>query len=303
MADQILRSKHAFGTSAGISSAIENDLINEYDILFLTDPDGNRLAWIDKNGKVQKLDVGMSEDAVNAAVSNAVSTAKDYADEKFNSVDSKIEFVESAIESMESSLKAYAEDKYEVVDAPKGTLVNYYDKEIRIMCPANTTWEKQSVGQGGDANTYYITFKTYFSDDEVVGYIEHLGDQKDAEILTDIKVDKNGRRYQLTWLGVAKYNEGSGEWTYYGVNSTEGHYIGWDYQLDQYNADGVMIASDRIRINLANEDCYSVIRPYYVSNITTSAVTEANVYTDEKIEVVEEKINLILEGTEIIEFD
>lgn len=303
MADQILRSKHAFGTSAGISSAIENELINEYDILFLTDPDGNRLAWIDKNGKVQKLDVGMSEDAVNAAVSNAVSTAKGYADEKFNSVDSKINSVESAIESMESSLEAYAEEKYEITDAPEGTLVNYYDKEIRIMCPVNTAWEKQSVGQGGDANTYYVTFKTYFTNDEVVGYIEHLGDQKDAEILTDIKIDKNGRRYQPTWLGVAKYNEESGKWTYYGANSTEGHYIGWDYQLDQYNADGVMIASERIRINLANEDCYSVIKPYYVSDMTTSAVTEANVYTDEKIEVVEEKINLILEGTAIVEFD
>ena len=93
------------------------------------------------------------------------------------------------------------------------------------------------------------------------------------------------------------------KWTYHGANSTEGHYIGWDYQLDQYNADGVMVASERIRINLANEDCYSVIKPYYVSNMTTSAVTEANVYTDEKIEVVEEKINLILEGTAIVEFD
>ena len=32
-----------------------------------------------------------------------------------------------------------------------------------------------------------------------------------------------------------------------------------------------MIASDSIRINLSNEDCHSVIEPYYMAGYTTDA--------------------------------
>ena len=164
----------------------------------------------------------------------------------------------------------YEARKYEIVDAPIGTLVNYGEKEIRIMCPANAEFAKQTVGEGGDANSYYVTFKTYVPNDSVVGYIEHLGDQVDSEILTNIFTDEYGRRYQPTWLAVAKYDETTDTWSYYGTNSTESKYIGWDYQIDWYNADNVMVASDSIRINLSNEACHNNIKPYYVANYATS---------------------------------
>ena len=294
MADEILRSKHAFGTTAGIPNAIKNNLVDAFDILFLTDPDGNRLAWIDKAGNVQKLDVGMSEDAVNSAVSNAISTANAYADGKINSVEAKVESVESSIdsvdskiESVKSSLEAYMEEKYEITDAPEGTLINYYDREIRIMCPNDVVFTKQAVGEGGDTNTYYVTFKTYAPCDEAVGYIEHLGDQVDAEILMDLKTLSNGRRYQPTWLGVAKYDETTDAWTYYGATSDKNHYIGWDYQIDWYNADGVMIASDSVRINLSNEECHYTAVPSYVSALSAE---------------IDAKVAEVASGYEIVEF-
>lgn len=155
--------------------------------------------------------------------------------------------------------------KYEIADAPVGTLVDYRDKEIRVMVPADAQFVKQAVGTGGDANTYYMTFKTYVPNDNVVGYREHLGNQIDDETLTDLKVDAYGRRYQPTWLGIAKYDETSG-WTYYGKNSTANKYIGWDYQIDWYDANGVVVASDKIRINLSNEACHNVVEPYYMAN-------------------------------------
>lgn len=159
--------------------------------------------------------------------------------------------------------------KYEVDATPIGTLVNYGEKEIRIMCPADAEFVKQQVGAGGDANSYYMTFKTYAPNNDVVGYIEHLGDQVDSEILTNLSTDEYGRKYQPTWLALAKYNEASGSWTYYGANSTENKYIGWDYQIDWFDANGVMVASDAIRINLSNENCHNVIKPYYMNNYAT----------------------------------
>jgi hypothetical protein len=162
--------------------------------------------------------------------------------------------------------------------------------EIRVMCPTNAVFVKQNVGVGGDPSCYYCTFKTYFPEG-AVGYIEHLGNQVDEEILTTFSVDEYGRKYQTTWLALAKYNETTNVWTYYGANSSEKKFIGWDYQIDWYNADGVMIASDSVRINLSNEKCHSIIEPYYVGTMKKEIET-----------LVDEKIREVESGNEIIEF-
>lgn len=182
----------------------------------------------------------------------------------------------------------FFQKKYEVLDTPEGTLIDYRDNEIRIMCPAGTEFKKQSVGIGGDANTYYITFKT-FAPDEAVGYKEHLGNESDAEILTDLKTDMYGRKYQPTWLGVAKYDEASDTWSYYGKNSSTKTYIGWDYGIDWYNASGVIVASDKIRINLSNENCHNTIEPYYMANTIKSVAINGTV-----LDAVDRQINVQL---------
>lgn len=166
---------------------------------------------------------------------------------------------------------AYVAKKYEVADVPNGTLVNYYEKEIRIMCPADAEYNLQNVGAGGDANSYYVTLNT-FAPDGAVGYVEHLNGQVDEEILKDIKVDNHGRRYQPTWLAVAKHD--AGVWSYYGANSTASKYIGFDYQIDWYDANNVMISSDAIRINLSNKDCHFTSEPYYMAGYAESSEVE-----------------------------
>lgn len=170
---------------------------------------------------------------------------------------------------IDSIPEVYVAKKYEITSVPAGTIVNYGEKEIRIMCPSDTVWTKQAVGDGGDPNSYYLTFKTYAPSDEAVGYIEHLGNQVDNEILNNFSIDEYGRRYQPTWLAMAKYDEAIGAWSYYGANSNAEKYIGWDYQIDWYDANGVMIASDSIRINLSNEDCHNATMPYYMNNYAT----------------------------------
>lgn len=226
-----------------------------------------------------KISVKISDEAnglvaVDGALSIALAT-KDTAG-ALSAVDKA--FIDSIpdVYASKKFVKATCEQvKYEVASTPEGTLVNYGEKEIRIMCPADAKFVKQQVGTGGDPNAYYITFRTYAPNDNAVGYIEHLGDQSDSEILTNFSIDEYGRRYQPTWLGIAKYNEVTDEWTYYGANSSTDKYIGWDYQIDWYNADGVMIASDSIRINLSNENCHNSLRPYYMTGYATVDQIEA----------------------------
>lgn len=321
MADEILRSKHAFGSEAGVDQAIADGKIDAYDILFL---DEGKIGWIKKDGT--KFILEDRDQIVHVSELPAVGDEKTiYIYEgkfyywngvEFDSPDTGVDeaVVESKVDEAFASAMAYTDKqmktamsehiakKYEIADAPLGTLVNYGEREIRIMCPKDSQWNKQNVGAGGDANCYYVTFKTYAPSDDVVGYIEHLGDQVDSEILTDIAVDANGRRYQPTWLAVARYDESTDSWTYYGVSSSSEKYIGWDYQIDWYNADGVMVASDAIRLNLTNEGCHSTIKPYYVSAMPTfeevdvkleDTLKTANTYTDEKISLLEQAYTIV----------
>lgn len=169
---------------------------------------------------------------------------------------------------------AYVARKFDISGTPVGTLVDYGDREIRIMCPANAEFVKQAVGIGGDPNTYYMTLRTY-APANAVGYKERLGDQADAEILTNISTDEYGRRYQSTWLGMAKFSEVTGAWTYYGANSTESKYIGWDYRIDWFDANNVVVESNSVRINLSNEDCHYSLKPYYLNATITSEEVES----------------------------
>jgi anaerobic ribonucleoside-triphosphate reductase len=181
--------------------------------------------------------------------------------------------------------------KYEITSAPVGTLVNYYDREIRVMCPDDTKWIKQNVGSTGNSNMYYMGFKAYAPN----GAVSFREDDK--EIIEDqtmyyfenndfTGVDNLGRKYSIVWLALAKYDEATNEWTYFGKTSSTSKYIGWYYTVEWYNADGKVIASDQIRINLSNEDCHNAIEPYYMSKYVTDA----------QLTALEENINLINES-------
>lgn len=161
---------------------------------------------------------------------------------------------------------------YEISHKPAGTMVDYRDKEIRIMCPASTEWVLQNVGATGDANKYYIGFKAYAPND-AVSFKEDM-----SEIIVDqtmhsfegnsfAGIDAYGRKYSIVWLAVADYDPAADAWTYYGVKSNKNKYIGWYYSVEWFDANGKKIAADTIRINLTNEDCHNAIEPYYMANV------------------------------------
>lgn len=194
-------------------------------------------------------------------------------------------------ESEEKANAIFEHVKYEIGNTPIGTLVDYRDKEIRVMVPANTVWTKQTVGGTGNANMYYMSFKAY-APEGAVGFKE--GDR--GVIIDDYfdfngdfaGTDKFGRKYSICWLALASYNADSDTWTYFGKNSSAEKYIGWDYIVEWCNADGVVIASDCVRINLSNEDCHFVNEPYYVSKM----MKDVEMMVEEKVAEVESAIEV-----------
>ena len=298
--------KHGFGSSSAVLDAIREGKLNARDILFLDETTNPKVGWIDLEGNpvivdTEKVIVVDGDILPETGVMGKIYIFKEdgyfWNGEKFINLCKPTDVTElqeaiTALEELitknaEKAEHTYEKVKYVFTDVPNGTLVNYRDSEIRIMCPENAEFVKQSVGTGGDQNSYYGTLKTYAPSDDAVGCIEHLGDKSDAEILTDLKTDAYGRKYQPTWLALANYDEATDAWNYYGKNSTSEKFVGWDYRIDWFNADGVMIASDSVRINLSNEECHYDNKPYYIAEIS---------------KVIEEKITEVESAYEIVEF-
>ena len=184
------------------------------------------------------------------------------------------------VNSVEAKLNAILEaQEYEIAYKPDGVIVDYRDKEIRVMCPKDTVWQTQSSGANADPSMYYIGFKAY-APNGAKSFKEDL-----AEIISDTKmyyfennefagVDQYGRKYSVVWLPVAQYNQETSEWTYFGKRSNKSKYVGWYYSVEWYNNDGKKIGTDTIRINLSNEDCHNAIEPYYMGSINVNKLVQ-----------------------------
>lgn len=300
---ELLKSRHAFGSEANLQSALDQKLIDAYDILFLKE---GKIGWIDAQGNPVILEDKTGVIAVDVLPETGDKGTVYICDSKFyfwngkefvapvdevgisgEEVDSKIS---TAITNVVNKAKAYTDEqieiaekiKYEITNKPIGTLVNYGEKEIRVMCPANTQWAKQTVGATGNANMYYMGFKAYAPEGAVSFKEGDRGVIIDKMFTFDddfAGTDELGRNYSICWLALAMYDESTDTWTYFGKNSNVNKYIGWDYVVEWYNTDGIIIASDRIRINLSNEECHYSSEPYYINN----AVNTAKEYTDEQI--------------------
>ena len=167
--------------------------------------------------------------------------------------------------------------KYEISHKPEGTIVNYYDKEIRVLCPKDTKWEKQSVGSQGNANMYYMGFKAYAPDNAVSFKEGDRGIIIDEVYTFDddfAGIDEYGRKFSICWFALASYDESADKWTYFGANSTYKKYLGWDYVVEWYDENNVIISSDHIRINLSNENCHDSVEPYYMNSIDVNKLTQ-----------------------------
>lgn len=245
---------------------------------------GHIMNCVVAEGDVSMLEVKVEED-VNIDLS-------EYA---------KIEFVEKQIADIEHpqyndaelrveiekvNNKIDAQQRFEISDVPVGTLIDYREKEIRIMCPEDTEFKLQNVGADGDANTYYMTL-TIKAPEGAVAYREgHQG-------VVEGKVERIDG-YRRCWLGLAVFD--GANWNYYGKNSTVDKYIGWTYCIEFYNAEGKVMESDSIRINLSNEECHYDIMPAFNGKSLANKS-----YVNEQITKIVEDLNMELEALPTVE--
>ena len=326
------KAKFAYGSLANLDAAVSAGKIDEFDLLCLVDEGVARIGWLDRNKKPVLVDteprvvavdalpeagepgiiyivgeivyiyaggkfIAISESTDLTALKEHVSVFEDKVAALEAEMANKInaEEVDAKIEQINNTvLNLCLRERYEIAYKPEGTLVDYRDeKEIRVMCPADTVWTKQNVGATGNANMYYMGFKAYapegavsfkeddkeFIEDQTMYYFEN----------NDFAgIDEHGRKYSIVWLALASYDEASDAWTYFGEKSTVDKYIGWYYSVEWYDANGVIIASDKIRINLSNEDCHLEIKPFYLAEMEAEIKAYTEEFIDTKIEEIAE---------------
>lgn len=219
------------------------------------------------------------------------------------SVADQISAVEATLLSKAEAAATLKHIKYEISNKPAEALVDYRDKEIRVMCPADTQWALQNVGANGDASKYYIGFKAY-APDGAVSFKEDIAKTIADETMYSFEgnefagVDAYGRKYSIVWLPVAKHNDDD-TWTYYGVNSSADKYIGWFYSVEWYDANGKVIGTDTIRINLSNEACHNNVEPFYMSSVVKGVSVGGTL-----LDLVDGKVNInvsdIIKGSDEI---
>lgn len=213
----------------------------------------------------------------------AAALINDVADLKALVGDERVpEQIQAAIAALEIKVAdTYVEKKYAIEAVPVGTLVDYRGKEIRVMCPANTGWTHQESGTNADTNTHYFAFKAY-APVNAVSFKEDLKKQIEDTTMYYFEnndfagIDANGRKYSIVWLAAAKYDTATQTWNYYGANSKVEKFIGFDYSVEWYDANGVKIDADTIRINLSNESCHTDLTPFYVTQAELRAKEYAN---------------------------
>jgi len=154
MADNIYRSKHAFGSEANVDSAIQRGLIDAYDILFL---DEKKIGWIDVNGnkviidhQVKAVDV-LPQPGVEATIYICGDSLHFWNGEKYVEVGIQQTAPEqpdiSGITETEVDNKILAA-KTELtgyVDSTKADLIAYVDEKVAEFEPGD--------GSGGSGET------------------------------------------------------------------------------------------------------------------------------------------------------
>ena len=314
------KAKFAYGSLAGLDAALQNGAVDAFDLLCLYDDGVARIGWVDKNGNPVLVDVPEDKVVVvdtlpetgvtgsiyvfneEAYIWNGTKftnlckptdvtelqeqiTALEEKDAEFAAKDAELEAEVAEKIGAEDVSAMYASKKFEITSVPTGTLIDYRDDEIRVMCPVDAQWVTQSVGATGNANMYYMGFKAYAPEGAVSFKEGDRGVIIDKMFTFDddfAGTDKYGRNYSICWLALASFDAASNTWSYFGKNSTPEKYIGWDYVVEWYDADGVIISYDHIRINLSNEECHFVVEPYYLASVEK----EAKAYTDARIEEI-----------------
>ena len=152
--------------------------------------------------------------------------------------------------NLEKRLEMLEEPKYKITSVPEGTVVEYREDEIRVMCPKNAVFTQQNVGESGSSNMYYMALTTQAPEGAVAF------NEGDKGVISEKGVALEGKKQKTIWLAMASLSGST--WTYFGKSSTAAKPIGWDYIIEWLDEEGNILRTDIVRINLTNEECHGV---------------------------------------------
>lgn len=247
------------------------------------------------NGEIEwytPIDIGIeeilqSEEFEQAVEANVADVLQGTEEEP--GLETIVEKQSEKINTIEKEIAAAAKVPYLVSSKLENTIVDYRDKEIRVLFPENSNWQLQTSGANANPNQWYFGVRIYAPSEDVVSFKEDM-----SAIISDdtmyyfegndyAGIDENGRKYSIIWLPAAQYDAEAESWTYFGKNSSTSKYIGWDYSVEWYNAAGVKVAADQIRINLSNEECHANPKDYYMGEYQklTDSISVSRLVNDE----------------------
>ena len=160
--------------------------------------------------------------------------------------------------------------KYEVISAVDGFLTDESQNDLRVYIPKGSHYELQSVGEGGQANQFYMTVRAWSPRADVTGC--RKGDYKnydrDFTSMESIKVDeKTGRPYVDFWLAIAYTQDNGATWKEYADLSTDNKYIGYNWMVEWYVGDK-LVSSGSKRITLVNtRDMFYNNKDWYIPSM------------------------------------
>ena len=167
-----------------------------------------------------------------------------------------------------------------------GLVVSYRDTEIRLNT-ARVVPTHQNVGEDGNSNMCYATFKAY-APEGAASVIEGQNDVMDTKA-SELLTDAYGRKYTVIWSAIASYS--NGVWSKWGDLSSVDKYYGFLYSFNWLDAAGEVIQMDKVRVILTNDACHTDLVPDVVARSIDYKIKKAlngdtnldNYYT--KIEV------------------
>lgn len=219
-----------------------------------------------------------------ATVESVVAIADDLiqTQNQLDRVTSNVEELQKAAINLGASV---VKQKYEVLPID-GMLIQYRDGEVRLntqrVVPA-----LQQVGETGNPNMYYVTFRAY-APECATSVIEGLNGNMDAKH-SELATDSYGRKYTTIWAAIANTTDGGNTWTKWGDSSTLDKYLGFYYHFHWYSED-TLIGTDKVRVILTNDACHD--------DLVSDAVARR---IDDKVSSVETVVTNITEQVQNIE--
>ena len=155
---------------------------------------------------------------------------------------------------------------------PEGSLVSYGEETACLMCPKDAEYQLQNSGQGSNKNAYYIGMNL-FAPEGAVSFREGECGLNPADAMPELEpavkladaphgVDSLGRTYRARWIPVAVFDPNTGLWSYYAKGKGVGEFIGWKYEIVWFDANGVEIERNFMKIKLANEVNFEELNAY-----------------------------------------